>query len=311
MALLPLLQPAAGDPAAPGMTGHPWFKYWPFAAGAGVLTALGAYLVAQPGGSFERYGVLLFVLAVPLLAGLAVSLAKPRDAASFFSRTDTWIAQRRDRNREASGWFKTWVLFPFYWGLSSVGRLTERVDDDFVRSGAKVSAYLYFVGLAIYLLFVVTVVVVTIALFVLVLVAIASATSRSDERVERSVTRVPPSEEGTSREREGILENYTEHRDGNGNIVGESHEREGIFEDYVETRDADGKVIGESREREGLFEKYTEHRDADGKVVGESREREGLFEKYTEHRDADGKVVSESREREGLFGKYTEHRPRK
>lgn len=309
--VLPLMQSAAVEPEARGMIGQPWFKYWPFAAGAGVLAALGVYLVVQPGGSFERYGGLMFVLAAPLLAGLAVSLTKPRDALSLISRTDTWIAKRRDLHVAGGGWFKTWVLFPFYWGLSLVGRLTERVDDDFVRSGVKVSAYLYFVGLVAYLAVVVTIVIVAIVIFVLILMAIGAAISQSDEREARSVRWIPASEGDTSREREGILENYVETRDVDGNVVSESRKREGFFEDYVETRDVDGNVMGESREREGLFEKYTEHRDADGKVVGESSEREGLFGNYTEHRDADGRVVGESREREGLFGKYTEHRPRK
>jgi len=272
--------------------------------------------------------LLLLVLLSPVIAGGSIALAKNESAVSAVDRLIDWFAAKDLALANSGGFWRKYLARTVLWPFKKLGDWTQSMQDPYWKSGVRVVSCGYlgfaFLFVSAVIIYTVVLVAITIAIVALVLYVLSEMSGSQGTSTYRRVGVHPANDadeaqsgsgffggEGTSREREGLLGNYTEHRDAEGKVVGESRDREGLLGEYTEHRDAEGKVAGESREREGFLGKYTEHRDAEGKVVGESREHEGFLGKYTEHRDAEGKVVGESREREGLLGKYTEYKSEK
>ena len=226
----------------------------------------------------------------------------------------SWVGRRSEKSRERTGYFVTFVERPLLWSSNKLFDLTSTISDQFLKAGVRLGISLYLLGFFLFLVYWVTVIVIAVAIvvaFFYILNEVLESQSGPSQRSISSGDTPRPSyafSDGESRHREGLLGDYTEMRDGDGNVVSESRQREGLLGAYTETRDARRNIIAVSRQREGLLGPYTETRNADGNLVGESRQREGLLGPYTETRDADGKVVAESRDREGLLGQYTEHK---
>ena len=253
------------------------------------------------------------LMATPALLAALVWQLKWQPAVTASAALCGWVDRREATTRDKSGYFVSFVERPFMWCSQKLFELTSTIGDQFLRAGVRLASWGYLFGLLLFLAYWVTVAVITVAIIVVFFYILGAILGENKEESRSSSSGYSPRtsyaySDGESRHREGLLGDYTETRDANGNVVAESREREGLLGRYTETRDAEGNVVAESRERDGLLGPYTETRDADGKVIAESRRREGVLGPYTETRDADGNVVSESRERDGLLGPYTEHK---
>ncbi|PIQ13390.1 MAG: hypothetical protein COZ23_05760 [Hydrogenophilales bacterium CG_4_10_14_3_um_filter_58_23] len=220
----------------------------------------------------------LFVLS-PLIVGSTIFFLKYELAVAKIDRLDAWLIEKYEATRVKDGAFNVYVIQPLLWMLTRVMTKTESMPDAFLRSGIRVTAYAYITALVIYMLIFAVALVLTVVFLMVLFWLIA-------EFSEQNGAQSSSSEIVTSRERESLFgDKYTEHLNGQGEVIGESRERESLFGGkYTEHQNGRGEVIGESHERESFFGgKYTEHQNDQGEVVGESRKQEGLFgDQYTE-----------------------------
>ena len=274
--------------------------------------------LAEQRSAYERQRmtdqILFWLLMIsPMLLAALVWQLKWQNTVTASVAVVSWVGRRGEKSRERNGYFVTFIERPLLWCSGKLFELTSTIGDQFLKAGVRLGISLYLLGFFLFLVYWITVIaiaVVVVVAFFFILNEVLESQNGPSQSSSSGYTRQPSHaySDGESRHREGLLGDYTEMRDGDGNVVSESRQREGLLGAYTETRDAHGNVIAECRQREGLLGPYTETRDADGNLVGESRQREGLLGPYTETRDADGKAVAESRDREGLLGPYTEHK---
>ncbi len=260
----------------------------------------------------------LLVIAAPLILGIFLWLFDPRSISETVNALSNRIAEYCTKAEIGNGTFKRYAIRPIAWAYGTTHHLTEQINDEALRGGVRLSTWLYLAGLIIAAAILAISIVIGLVLLVAGLAIIGlllSLMGDSKDTSEDTEARVKPRSAGAtaSRKRKDMFGNdYVEHRDANGNVVGKSRDRKDMFgSDYVEHRDADGNVVGQSRDRKDMFgSDYVERRDADDDVVGKSRDRKDIFGSgYVEHRDADGNVVGKSRDRKDMFGSdYVEHR---
>lgn len=104
-----------------------------YVAGA-IFLALVAWL-----GGIE--GVLL---ALPLTVGGVVALAKPDPVVRWLSTFESWTRAKHSRALTRQGRFSRWLVRPYLGGLQRIDSWTSRVDDESMRCGVRIAAYLYF-----------------------------------------------------------------------------------------------------------------------------------------------------------------------
>jgi len=100
----------------------------------------------------------------PIIAGAVVAFAKPEGAVTWVDGKETWLSGKRGEYAGKTGYINRFFLRPLFAGLSMITGGTKSIEDPFMRSGVRITSYLYFIGILLYLAFVATAIIVTIAL---------------------------------------------------------------------------------------------------------------------------------------------------
>lgn len=267
--------------------------------------------------------VVTAILSLPLVAGLAIWLLKPRWAANAADKAHTGADTKRKALAEDESRFKRLLGALFVAPYAALGTWSRRFEDRYLRAGLRVTLACYLTGVLCMLLAVllyaalmgavlVAGIILMFWVFWICLKVMLGLEGSSEPRSAPSGGGFfnAVAQGGVSRHRDGLLGEYVEHTDRDGRVVGRSRVREGLMGEYVEHTDVEGKRVGTSRERDGLLGEYQEHRDSEGAVVGRSKHRDGILGPYTEHTNREGRAVGESRDHDGLFGEETRHKPR-
>jgi len=256
---------------------------------------------------------------LPLGGGIYVAMAKPGDAVEWINSKSAWWESSYEAAKAKEGFFAglwRWLI----WGVHKLHRFTEDVEDSAVRAGLRLALFFYILALSIFILASLIYLAIVIALIVLGFWILAKVVGSESDSTERStyVERHPEpraARGGRSRQRKDFWGNdYTEHRDEDGNLVGTSRVKKDFWGNtFVERRDVEGDVEETSRARKDFWgNDFTEHRDADGDKSGESRDRKDFWDNdYVEHRNEEDDEVARSRPRKDFWGNdYVEHEPK-
>lgn len=272
---------------------------------------------------FTQTGGQLFVLLIPVFAGLLVPLLQIPALTGFIERLETRVADRRSRAQASPGKFARFVRRPFYACAAGIWSLSDGIKGPHIRAGARVVLSLYFVTLFSFLLFIAAEIVIGLVIVVAMLWLMLWVFTHYDDLSRGQFPRRAPSEEAAhpgvlgnkvrkSREETGIFGDAKRvHHDRAGDKVGETRGETGIFGDPKGVHyNRAGDKVGESREETGIFgDSRTVHYDREGNKIGESREEAGMFgDTKTVHYDRAADKVGESRDTKDLFGNdVTEH----
>ena len=160
---------AAQEVATPSITSTTnWQRYWPVGFGAvGVLVLLALALDNSVNKQFSAVLMISLLWASPLIASALVFFAKPIVFLAYFAGFDRWLLARKEKAAARDTFFNTFVSGPVYWGYAKLIDWTGGIGDDFLRCAVKLAAYLYFLGIVLYLLYIVTVLVIALALLAL------------------------------------------------------------------------------------------------------------------------------------------------
>lgn len=172
---------------------EPTLKYWPFVAGVTLLLLVMAIVPTRPWQARDWPIALFF--ASPFILGLIVALMHPAAALTAATQWEAWIARRREAARAKDSAFSKWALRPVLWTFAGATTLSERIEDEHVRVGMKLTTSIYIIGAVLYIAFVVTVIVITLVLIVLALAIFAHFTQADTEPRGRRVG----SSDGSSR----------------------------------------------------------------------------------------------------------------
>lgn len=246
----------------------------------------------------------LFIFS-PLLLGAIVALAKPAPVVNWTDRVGKWGGGKRQQYAEKNGFFSKFLLRPFFTGLVKIDEWTTNIEDNFLKSGVRLTTYSYFTAAVLYLTFVASVMILAV---VFVLVAIWFALwlwglAEGEGGASKS---------GYSIKKTGFLGGKSnEHYDESGNYTGRSEEKEGILRgEFVQHYDQSGNKGGSSEEKEALLGgKYIQEYDEAGNKTGYREEKETLLGgKYVQHYDQKGNKTGISEKKESLLGEpYTQH----
>lgn len=186
----------------------------------------------------------LFFFSFPILLGTIVALAKPIAVVNWTNRFGQWAINKRTSHSERSSSFSKFVLHPFFWCLAKIEQWTGHIKSEFVRSGVRVGAYMYFVAVVAYLVIMVTIIIVAAIIALLMFSLIAwLLTEGSRNRGGYSVKR-----------KRFLGGDYIEHYDDSGQKIGTSEVKTGFFGDkYVQHYDEAGRKAGYSEEKEGFL----------------------------------------------------------
>lgn len=113
------------------------------------------------------WSILFF--ASPLIVGAIVTLAKPVAVVSWVDKLNSWLLEKRTKIAEKTGYVSRYFLMPLLWGLTKIMDWTEKVDNQFLRCGIRITAYLYFMAIMLYLALIATIFIIVIALTVVAL----------------------------------------------------------------------------------------------------------------------------------------------
>jgi hypothetical protein len=111
------------------------------------------------------YMILFF--SFPMIIGAVVTLAKIEKVVSWIDAFNAWVARKRARAIEKGGRINKYFIRPLLWGLVKIMGWTEQIDNKFLRTGVRVTSYLYFTAIMLYLAFIATIVIAIIILTVL------------------------------------------------------------------------------------------------------------------------------------------------
>ena len=87
------------------------------------------------------------------------------------NKFDRWVINKRSalKEEEGKGKVKRYWAVPILWILNGIIKLSENIENEAVRCGAKTSAYLYLLGIVAVVTFYAVVFVIVIVLFIIVL----------------------------------------------------------------------------------------------------------------------------------------------
>lgn len=188
------------------------------------------------------------LFGLPVIAGSIVAFAKPDGAVAWVDGKETWLSGKREEYAGKTGYANRFFLRPLFAGLSMITGGTKSIEDPFMRSGVRITSYLYFIGILLYLAFVATMIIVTIALVMAVLWAVFYFTDGGSETVRVRKT----------------WSGRTVAEDSSGKEVGSMEKA--WFTDDVIFKDAQGKSMG--RITKAALTNDLIVKDGSGKEVG-------------------------------------------
>ena len=133
----------------------------------GVLVLLALALDNSVNKRFSEVLIISLLWASPLVASALVYFAKPTVLLAYFAGFDRWLLERKEKAAARDTFFNNFVSGPVYWGYAKLINWTGGIGDDFLRCAVKLAAYLYFLGIVLYLLYIITVLVIALAILAL------------------------------------------------------------------------------------------------------------------------------------------------
>jgi len=128
-----------------------------------------------------NFALALVLLLAPLL-GATVVAARFDAAVNWLDQFDDWVGAKRESGRGSTGWFRRFVVAPTLWCFAGTGHLATRVEDPRLRTGVKVSVYVYLLQAFLLALYVITAVVISMVLIALALLVISFFLEDGDSR---------------------------------------------------------------------------------------------------------------------------------
>jgi hypothetical protein len=127
----------------------------------------------------------------PALFGLFVAVRKPAGILKWLDRLDEWASRKYAATETSSSRVTRWFLRPWLATLRFLSRWTDRIQDEGIRGGVRIGAYLYATWIVISIALAATVVIAVIAL---VFVALAvwgwiSSLTEGEEASRRATAR--------------------------------------------------------------------------------------------------------------------------
>jgi hypothetical protein len=95
-------------------------------------------------------GFALFLL-FPLLVGATIPVFKLDLAISVTDRFGAWVVMNREKVAHRTGTFHKYGYKPYLGGLTSIKGWTEGINDRYLQSGVRLTSYLYFSLITVYL----------------------------------------------------------------------------------------------------------------------------------------------------------------
>ena len=219
----------------------------------------------------------ILILGSPLFAGSVVYFGKLQPVVSGTERFNGWLVRKRSEISGKSGYFDRFLAKPLLWCLTKVMQWTDKIEDQFLRCGVRVTSYLYVIAICVYLALVAIylAIMVTLAIIFLAFVFWAlgqmsssgvSAGSRSHGRVSEDDDSMPVATRGKDiyRGSSWLTEEKAGRVDEAGNIYKGSS---WLIEEKVGRIDEDGNIY---RGSSWLSEEKTGRIDEDGDIYNVS-----------------------------------------
>lgn len=112
----------------------------------------------------------IIFLLMPIIIGAVVALAKPKPAVSWTDKLNDWIIEKRGKFAEKDDTLSKYFFRPLFWGLYKIIEWTgKKFEDEFVRSGVRITLVLYFIAVTAFVAYIMIVVIIAIIILVLLL----------------------------------------------------------------------------------------------------------------------------------------------
>ena len=107
----------------------------------------------------------LLLLFFPLILGEFIFLYRPEKPVSWAEGFRGWVARKRAANFGRHGLVRRWFLRPLFFCLIQTMQWTQDIKDPYLRTGVRVSASLYVIGLITYIAVTIVFIVIAIIIF--------------------------------------------------------------------------------------------------------------------------------------------------
>ena len=126
---------------------------------------LAAYLISlQTGSPLASTLVTIIIIFFPVILGAIVVLLKIEKAVSCVEAFNHWTLRKKAGRAGRKGFINAVVFKPLLWTLARTMQWTEGTGNVYLRSAIRIAAYIYLIGIVLYIS--ITIVFVVIALIV-------------------------------------------------------------------------------------------------------------------------------------------------
>lgn len=111
---------------------------------------------------------------LPIIIGIAVYYGSKK-YPSVITRVDgfaDWLHERRAGLKEDKSWWLKFIEYIIYFPFDVLMNLTERIRNEFIKSGVRVALSIYLACLILFVLYVIAIIAIIIAIVVIILLAI-------------------------------------------------------------------------------------------------------------------------------------------
>ena len=202
----------------------------------------------------DRVVFWMFMLS-PLLLTVLVQQLKWNRAVTASDAIGGWIGHSEIKAAQQSGYFASFVKYPFLWSANKLYALSSKINNQFLKAGVRLAFFIYLTGLTVYLVFMVTIYAIAFAIIVGVFWIIATlfGVETKSNRTSRKATVYS----GSS----FLTERVTGRVDADGNV----YEGSNVFNERKV-----GRVDDEGNRYEGtnvFNEQKVGHTDKDGNII--------------------------------------------
>lgn len=208
---------------------------------------------------------------IPIIIGAIVVFAKPKPVVSWTNKLNDWIIEKRKKFAENEDTLSKYFFRPLLGGLYKIMEWTgKRFEDEFLRSGVRITLILYFIMVMAFVAYIVIVVIIAIIILVLLFWIITRILFGKEEEEVTYASRYPDTRANpifnAYKIEKAILSEDKIFIDKSGRRLG-TLSKDLFSEDQI-IKDASGNTVG--RIAQSLWDKDVQViKDSEGNKIGE------------------------------------------